>query len=200
MAYHHGTLPEALLAAVEEVVNETGLEGLTLRAVARRAGVSHGAPAHHFGDKKGLLTAFAIVGAAHLERAVEDSLAPIDESAHAARLTAVGMGYVSFALAYPAHFRVSFRPEYVDLNNPELLQARAGAAGTLDRVLHTAQSGGVLSPEDFLGARFASWSMAHGYASLAVDGALGIEHQSDILAVAKTAFDAFTHSLFEVTA
>lgn len=57
--YHHGALRDALLAAAESVLNESGLEGFTLRECARRAGVSHGAPAHHFGDARGLLSAFA---------------------------------------------------------------------------------------------------------------------------------------------
>ena len=61
MAYHHGDLPAALLEAVESAVLEHGPGSVSLRDIARRAGVSHGAPAHHFGNKAGLLTAFATV-------------------------------------------------------------------------------------------------------------------------------------------
>ena len=60
--YHHGDLRRALLAAVDEIVQELGVEGLSLRECARRAGVSHGAPAHHFGDKRGMLTEYATDG------------------------------------------------------------------------------------------------------------------------------------------
>ena len=60
--YHHGDLRRALLDATEALLLESGLETFSLRECARRAGVSHGAPAHHFGDVRGLLTAFATVG------------------------------------------------------------------------------------------------------------------------------------------
>ena len=62
MAYHHGDLPAALLAAVREAITDNGVSGVSLRDVARRAGVSHSAPAHHFGSKAGLLMAFAAEG------------------------------------------------------------------------------------------------------------------------------------------
>src|SRR5579872_1777984 len=60
--YHHGALHDALLAAAERVLERDGLAGLTLRAVAREAGVSHAAPAHHFGDLTGLVSELAAIG------------------------------------------------------------------------------------------------------------------------------------------
>src|SRR4051795_7499398 len=60
--YHHGALHEALLKAAEKVLERDGLQGLTLRAVAREAGVSHAAPTHHFGDLAGLVSELAAIG------------------------------------------------------------------------------------------------------------------------------------------
>ena len=70
-AYHHGSLPEALLVAVDEIVIAQGLENVSLREAARRAGVSHSAPAHHFGDKDGLLAAYAEQGFSMLADSLE---------------------------------------------------------------------------------------------------------------------------------
>jgi AcrR family transcriptional regulator len=64
--YHHGDLPNALRAAAVDVIAESGIGGFSLREVARRAGVSHNAPAHHFGDMTGLLTSLAVEGFVHL--------------------------------------------------------------------------------------------------------------------------------------
>ncbi len=169
MRYHHGDLRRALLDALPRVIAAQGLERLSLRALARQAGVSHGAPAHHFTDKQGLLTAFASEGSQHLERLVSAALTQPAATDHVARLSAVGLGYLEFALQYPAHFRVTFRPELLNMADPELLQARASAGNTLDNVLKDAQEAGFLAARDYSNVRMASWSLAHGYASIAAD-------------------------------
>lgn len=167
--YHHGDLRRTLLDALPALIVDRGLEKLSLRELARRAGVTHGAPAHHFGDKQGLLTAFAIEGSQYLETLVLEALAAVPEADHVQRLTAVGLGYLEFALRYREHFRVTFRPELLDMHNAELLSARGRAGATLDLVLRAAQGGGVLAAKDYAQVRMASWSLAHGYASLAVE-------------------------------
>src|SRR5215472_6287822 len=111
VAYHHGDLPTALLAAVESAVADHGVSGLSLRDVARRAGVSHSAPAHHFGSKAGLLTAFATQGYLWLSETVLAELAAMRPADPAAELATAGRGYVRFAIAHPAHFEVMFRPD-----------------------------------------------------------------------------------------
>src|SRR5215207_9150348 len=97
--YHHGTLPDALLKATAQLVLESGVSGLSLREVARRAGVSHGAPAHHFGDKAGLLTALATQGFELLGDEMEATAARRD-------FLEAGLAYVRFATGHPAHFQV----------------------------------------------------------------------------------------------
>lgn len=167
--YHHGDLRRTLLDVLPELIAEQGLENLSLRELARRAGVTHGAPAHHFGGRKGLLTAFASEGSEHLAALVLDALDAVPVSRHAERLKAVGLAYLEFALRYPEHFRVTFRPELLDMTDPALLSLRAAAGGTLDLVLKAAVTDGALRATDYPAVRTASWSLAHGYASLAVD-------------------------------
>lgn len=173
MRYHHGDLRRALLDALPQVIAVAGLERLSLRALARQAGVSHGAPAHHFTDKRGLLTAFAVEGSEHLERLVSDALSRPAATDHVARLSAVGLGYLEFALQYPAHFRITLRPELLNMLDPELLRARASAGQLLDLVLKDAEEAGFLTARDHPNVRMASWSLAHGYASIAADAMTG---------------------------
>ena len=107
-AYHHGALREALIEASESLLAERGVEGFSLREVARRSGVSPAAPAHHFGDMAGLLSAVA--------RAAFDGLTDALEAGNrrggddpVARLREQGVGYVGFALRYPGRFGLMFR-------------------------------------------------------------------------------------------
>ena len=123
--YHHGALRPALLDAALEAIGEVGPTALSMRDVARRAGVSHAASAHHFGDKAGLLTALAAQG--------YDLLADELAAAWAAtgRFLEVGVAYVRFAVAHPAHFAVMFRPELLHLDDPALRAAKARSAAAL---------------------------------------------------------------------
>ena len=116
--YHHGDLPNALRKAAAEVIIEKGLGAFSLREVARRAGVSHAAPAHHFGDMRGLLTSLAAEGFAHLEtalRASQDGLTDPEE-----RLAAMGQAYVRIGMTYPGHCAVMFRHDLIDDDDAEL--------------------------------------------------------------------------------
>ena len=128
--YHHGDLPNALRRAAVEVIEERGAGGFSLREVARRAGVSHTAPAHHFGDMKGLLTSVAEEGFEALHAAciaaidgVED---PVDQ------LTALGRAYVSLARTNRGHCEVMFRTDIIDTDDPELVECGLEAYGILE--------------------------------------------------------------------
>lgn len=119
--YHHGDLRVALLAAAEAELTEKGVEGFSLRSVAKRAGVSHAAPAHHFGDTGGLLTALAAEGFTRFQ----DTLDAREQGAADARDKAVraGLGYLEFAIARPALFRLIFSSVRPDFASADLLQA-----------------------------------------------------------------------------
>lgn len=107
--YHHGDLANALLQAVGEIVEEKGASGVSLREAARRAGVSHSAPAHHFGDKEGLMEAFGTQGWDMLAERLRDRFDATEGAGHRARLIAMGRGYVEFAMQNPAHYEVMMR-------------------------------------------------------------------------------------------
>lgn len=127
--YHHGDLPNALRSAAVDVIAEQGLGSFSLREVARRAGVSHTAPAHHFGDVRGLLTSVAIEGFDALYDASTVAVASEDDPAE--RLAALGDAYVSLANRSPAHCQVMFRTDVVDPDDEGLALAGLRAHGVL---------------------------------------------------------------------
>jgi AcrR family transcriptional regulator len=160
--YHHGDLRAGLLAAAEAELAAFGVEQFSLRAVAKRAGVSHAAPAHHFGDVGGLLTALAADG---YRRFVATLAAhePPGADAHGRALGA-GLGYVAFARSRPALFRLIFASARPDHSNPDL---RAAAEVAYAHLLGLAE--GIGGDERDAAAL---WAMAHGLADLALGGRL----------------------------
>ena len=123
--YHHGDLRRALLTAVEEAITENGVATLSMRDLARRAGVSHTAPTHHFRDKAGLLTAFAIEGFEQLAKALATSRLASNS------IVEMGVTYIRFAVTRRAMFEVMFRTDLYHPRDPDLLAARAKAADAL---------------------------------------------------------------------
>ena len=119
--YHHGDLPNALRRAAVQVIEERGLGGFSLREVARRAGVSHTAPAHHFGDMRGLLTSVATEGFEALRSATAAAAAQHDDPAE--QLTAIGEAYVALARSNRGHCEVMFRTDVVDTDDPQFMEA-----------------------------------------------------------------------------
>jgi AcrR family transcriptional regulator len=166
--YHHGDLRAALLKSVEEIIRDFGLEGLTLRECARRAGVSHGAPAHHFGNLTGLLTEFAADG---FERLAE-AMAPAKVKNADDDLQASGLGYIQFAMKWPEHFRVMWHSELLDQRSPRLRLARERAQRILrDALVHANERQARTLSEDDLAVRFeVARCCVHGYASFWVEG------------------------------
>lgn len=184
-SYHHGDLPAALLAAVDDIVREADVGAVTLREAARRAGVSHAAPAHHFGGKAGLLTAYATQGFA----ALRERLATAGDMASAAgepTLFAMGVAYVRFAVEQPGHFAVMFRTELLHAEEPHYRGSCDGAFAVLLDAVREARSD--LDPEDpeMLLAAAGAWSIVHGFATLWLDGNLpeGVTEQPSDAAAA----------------
>lgn len=167
--HHHGALRRALLDAVADIVREAGPEAVTLRECARRAGVSHSAAAPHFGDKRGLLTAFVTEGEARLAAAMRDAMAALPDGADApARLAATGRGYIGFARANPAHFRLMFRTDLIDRGDPAWRQAAGDAFEVLEQAMAAAVPG---MDQRARRARLAlAWAAVHGFSTLRAEG------------------------------
>ena len=156
--YHHGDLRAALLRAAVEAIGQAGPAGMSLRDVARRAGVRHAAAAYHFGDKAGLLTAVAAQGYRMLTQELQDA-----RDSRCGFLE-VGVAYVRFAVTHRAHFEVMYRPELYRPDDPEVLSARAAAAVLLYGTDHP--------DAGRLAAGAAAWSLVHGLATLWLNGNL----------------------------
>ncbi|BBY55474.1 TetR family transcriptional regulator [Mycolicibacillus koreensis] len=159
--YHHGDLRAALLAEAAALVAERGAAGVSLRELARRAGVSHAAPAHHFTDRRGLFTALAAEGFRRLEAAL---------TATRPRFVDAALAYVRFALDHPGHYEVMFDKALLDTADPALLAAEAGAGAELSRGVATLSDPHARA--DPTGAELAAWSLVHGFATLWRNGAL----------------------------
>ncbi|MGW2281093.1 TetR/AcrR family transcriptional regulator [Streptomyces sp. NPDC001770] len=157
-SYHHGDLRRTILAAAVEVIATEGPAALSLRDLARRAGVSHAAPTHHFKDRAGLLTAVAT----EAYTLFADSLSEVTD------LTEKGARYVRFAADHPAHFQVMFQPDLYRADDPALTAARERATRTLrEGVAGLAPDGtGHPGADDARRTGVAAWSLAHGFASL----------------------------------
>lgn len=170
-SYHHGDLRHAMLVAAGALIEEEGVDGLSLRECARRAGVSHGAPAHHFGDVRGLLTALAAQSFEMLVTYMDRYEAAAAPDAFA-QLIANGQAYVAFALAHPGRFRLMFRSEWVDRDDAALRTAGGAAYGRLQRHIAAVEAAaGADAPGQDAKAAFA-WAIVHGLASLALDSQL----------------------------
>jgi AcrR family transcriptional regulator len=173
--YHHGGLRSALLEAAERVLERHGLAGLTLRAVAREAGVSHAAPAHHFADLTGLVSELAAVGFRQFNTAMAAAGAGAVGSSPLERASARAKAYVAYAQAHPGMYGLMFRTERLDMSRPALCDAAnasfAGLAGAIGAARHEHISEQALSLEQAADIARA-WSLVHGFTMLLLDGRL----------------------------
>ena len=163
--YHHGDLRQALLDATRDLLVEGGIQAASLRAVARRAGVTNRAPYHHFQDKNSLLAAVAADGFSKLTQQTKEYL---EEAGHDPldRLTSIGLAYIDFAHTHPGEFQVMFCHEVCD---PEEHPDRACASEScFDLLLNTIMGNArVPVPEDhLLSLAVSAWSSVHGFATL----------------------------------
>jgi AcrR family transcriptional regulator len=165
--YHHGDLRHALVRATRRILERDGLADLSLRRVARAAGVSPAAPYHHFADKQALLNAVAEEGFSALR---SDMLARMaKETDPAARLDASGVGYVVFAVENPALFRLMFGVEGQPLSaEAALTKARELAYGVLQAAVAESSPDGAANPL----ACLRLWALVHGIAKLILEGAI----------------------------
>ncbi|OBI76652.1 TetR/AcrR family transcriptional regulator [Mycobacterium sp. E740] len=159
--YHHGDLKAVILAQAAELVAERGADGVSLRELARAAGVSHAAPAHHFSDRRGLFTALAAEGWRKLAAALGEARPEFSDAA---------LAYVRFALDHPGHYAVMFDRSLVEPDNADLVAAQNAAGAEL------AQGVGTLddprAAKDPEAAALAAWSLVHGFSLLWLNRAI----------------------------
>ncbi|OIN80795.1 TetR/AcrR family transcriptional regulator [Mycobacterium malmoense] len=182
-SYHHGDLRAVILAEAARLVAERGADGVSLRELARSAGVSHAAPAHHFTDRRGLFTALATEGFELLAEALAKARGNFAEAA---------LAYVRFAIDHPGHYQVMFNKSLLDAADGELAAAEAAAGAELSRGVATLRDPNARA--DPAGARLAAWSLVHGFSMLWLNDAVNPQVRQDdpmdtVMRIATMLFD-----------
>lgn len=173
-SYHHGNLREALIAAAIQILVEEGISALSLREVARRAGVSQSAPYRHFADKEAVLAAVAAAGFRALACAMSQAAAGAESPAR--RVMALGRGYVSFGTQHPCLLRLMFSAEIANKSAyPELQAAGQTAYGLIRDAIAAYLAQAKATPIDPGVATVAAWALVHGLATLLIDRQIGCE-------------------------
>jgi len=181
---------EALLTAARAELVEHGRAAISLRAVARRAGLSHASPKYHFGDRSGLLTAIATEGF----HALVHHLSQVHEPDAQQQLAVLGRAYIDFGLSHPALFELMFAPSELHATDPELIAAQQQAIGALTSAVSRA-AGIDASPSRTPELALISWALVHGLVVLARDGVLeaaAAPQATNAAELAHTLTDLFT--------
>jgi AcrR family transcriptional regulator len=181
---------EALLTAARAELVEHGRAAISLRAVARRAGLSHASPKYHFGDRSGLLTAIATEGF----HALAHHLSQVHEPDAQQQLAVLGRAYIDFGLSHPALFELMFAPSELHATDPELIAAQQQAIGALTTAVSRA-AGIDASPSRTPELALISWALVHGLVVLARDGVLeaaAAPQATNAAELAHTLTDLFT--------
>ncbi len=170
--YHHGNLVEALVAAAIAIVEEKGVDNLSVREVAKKAGVSPGAPFRHFSSKAALLTAVAEQAIQRLAGSVGQALSVLAQDDPMEQLRAMGMGYIDWARLNPTHFQIVSSRTLIDFHGSETLVAvnealRLQLADIIRRAKDEGRMKASLDVEDvMLSAR----ALVYGLARMYIDG------------------------------
>jgi AcrR family transcriptional regulator len=165
--YHHGDLRAVILSEAARLVAERGAEQVSLRELARGAGVSHAAPAHHFVDRRGLFTALAAQGFQLLAQELKDARGHFADAA---------VAYVRFALEHPGHYQVMFNKSLLDAEDTTLVAAEAAAGAELARGVATLRDANAQADPE--GAQLAAWSLVHGFSTLWLNDAVNAHVKS----------------------
>ena len=165
--YHHQNLKETLLAETAVMIAESGVESVTIRGLAQRAGVSRGAPYRHFSDKTELLTAVAEDG---FKRLIQQMTESIHETDNLQSFYQIGVAYIHFAVENPTHYRLMFGHEGIRReNNPSLTAIADESFFILQTAIERCQAEGSIKPGDSCYLGYTTWAMVHGTASLLID-------------------------------
>lgn len=179
--YHHGNLVEALVGATIALIEERGVEHVSVREVAKRAGVSPGAPFRHFKTKTALMTAVAEQAMARLKQAVTDALAEIDGGDPLAAFEAIGRGYLRWAIANATHFEIISSRSIIDFDGSESLRRdNSEIRGLMVDLLARARDlGQIREGLDFDHLVLSARALVYGLARMAIDGHFPDWHQGE---------------------
>jgi AcrR family transcriptional regulator len=179
--YHHGQLERAAIDGAVGEVETVGVAAVSMRRIARRAGVSHAALAYQFGDKTGIFTAVATEGFRLQAEMIRSAATGPDGFMRG------GQAYIAFALTHRGHFEVMFRPNLYRSDDPELVLARTAAFDVLygtARTNLTSHRAGPVTDDDVRGLALAGWSLSHGFAALALTANIPEQQDADPAALA----------------
>lgn len=167
-AYHHGDLKNALIDSAVSILEKEGLQGLTLRKAAARAGVSHSAPYRHFPSKEALIAEISRMGFEDLGRRGKQYIQNKRNAGE--RLRAYGLAYVEFASEKPTHFKIMFGQSEIDHSTyPDLQRTARATFQLLVDLVEECQEAGVFRKGDPGKMAAANWAYVHGLAHLLVD-------------------------------
>jgi len=186
-AYHHGNLRTELINSALSIVDNDGVEGVSIRKVARELGVAHSAPVNHFRDKKALLTALATKVFSDIAQTLRQQLLD-SEASIAQKVHIISNTLVSFGLEQPHRYRLLWRGDCLDNDNAELNDAMNSIYDQLIAALSENHDQAIQSVES---QAIALWSLLHGYVTMRLDGILvakqdersGLDRQSAIVDV-----------------
>jgi AcrR family transcriptional regulator len=168
--YHHGDLKNALIRAGMEIISKEGLGGLSLRKVAKKAGVSHAAPYAHFADKQALIAAISTEGHHRLHDQIASAVAAHEGNPQRI-LVEVGWSYVQFALSDPQRFKVMFSGILEqEKDYPEFREIALKSFELLVSSVKRCQDAGLLAPEPAVLVAVRLWSVVHGFILLLLEG------------------------------
>lgn len=166
--YHHGDLRRVLLAAATNLLDEHGIDAVTVRAVAREADVAHSAPANHFKDRTALLTQLAVEAFQALIRDVDDACGRSGTTKRE-QLEAFAQVVVGFAFSFPNRYRLLWRTDCIDQSKAEFQIAGGAIYERLRQIMELGEKSRQLSPDTHV---IAAWALVHGYICLRLDGTL----------------------------
>ncbi|HEV2560680.1 MAG TPA: TetR/AcrR family transcriptional regulator [Rhizomicrobium sp.] len=184
--YHHGDLRNALVEAARAILEEEGLSGLSLRAVARRAGVSHAAPYRHFPNHETLLA--ELVGEGFAELRKDLAAAGASPGLEADRITSMGGAYMRFVVRRPALARLMFGSQLTNRDSfPQLSEAADAIAIEIGDALNDSALG------------LAVWAAVHGLAMLALENVIDLGQRRAGLSVLPSRAEILLRSLLTVS-